>query len=150
MLGQQSLAEFLGLHLDIDAIAKKNKANRKASRKMGLIVNRGDKLTAAERKIKQAKNQELHGLSEEQVTDLKLPAKTAVQIFNVNKIVKTKATLTAVDKINHLLELQKALYEKLEKLQEQKKRARLNPSVNTSAAQEARSSSIEEDEETKQ
>ena len=55
-MGQQSLAEFLGLHLDIEAIAKRNKANRNATRKMGLIVNTGDKLTSEERKIKQAKN----------------------------------------------------------------------------------------------
>ena len=56
MLGQQSLAEFLGLHLDIDAIAKKNKGNKTAARKMGLIVNTGDKLTSEEKKEKQEAN----------------------------------------------------------------------------------------------
>ena len=56
MMGQQSLAEFLGLHLDIDAIAKKNKADRTATRKAGIIVNTGDKLTIADKKRKQAEN----------------------------------------------------------------------------------------------
>ena len=56
MLGQQSLAEFLGLHLDIDAIAAKNKRNKTATRKMGMIVNTGDKLTAELRKSRQAAN----------------------------------------------------------------------------------------------
>ena len=65
MMGQQSLAEFLGLHLDIDAIAKKNKANRTASRKAGLIINTGDKLTIEDKKRKQAENKIAYGLSDE-------------------------------------------------------------------------------------
>ena len=38
MLGQQSLAEFMQLRLDIDAIAEKNK-NTIGVRKMGFLVN---------------------------------------------------------------------------------------------------------------
>ena len=56
MMGQQSLAEFLGLHLDIDAIAKKNKAAKGVSRKMGMIINTGDKLTPEEKASKQREN----------------------------------------------------------------------------------------------
>ena len=78
MMGQQSLAEFLGLHLDIDAIYKKNKANKEATRKMGLIVNQGDKMTAEIKKEKQAENQLKYGLTAQQIKDIKLPAPTAV------------------------------------------------------------------------
>jgi hypothetical protein len=50
MIGQQSLAEFMRLHLDIDAIAAKNKANVIGKRKMGFLINEEDKLTKELRK----------------------------------------------------------------------------------------------------
>jgi hypothetical protein len=58
MLGQQSIAEFMGLHLDIDAISQKNKLNLTGKRKMGFLVNEDDKLTKELRLQKQAYNQE--------------------------------------------------------------------------------------------
>ena len=72
---------------------------------MGMIVNTGDKLTAELRKKKQAENKINFGLTDEQVENLKLPAKTAVQIYSVDKIVNAKVKLSTVEKINHLLEL---------------------------------------------
>ncbi len=48
MIGQQSLAEFMRLHLDIDRIAEKNR-NTAGVRKMGFLVNQDDKLTKAVR-----------------------------------------------------------------------------------------------------
>lgn len=45
MIGQQSLAEFMRLHLDIDQIAKKNSENKTGKRKMGFLINEDDKLT---------------------------------------------------------------------------------------------------------
>ncbi len=54
MLGQQSLAEFMRLHLDIDAISIKNKLNITGKRKMGFLVNEDDKLTKELREKRQA------------------------------------------------------------------------------------------------
>ena len=153
MLGQQSLAEFLGLHLDIDAIAKKNKANKTATRKMGMIINTGDKLTSEEKQAKQKVNQEIYGLTDEQVAAIKLPAPTAVQIFSVKKIVNAKVGLSTIEKINHLLELEKALQEKLIKLRDQKAKAKAESRTDQSLKKGApvpRSSSIEESDEAKQ
>ena len=44
MLGQQSLAEFLGLHIDIKRVLEDNK-KKTGPRKNGQLVNDGDKLT---------------------------------------------------------------------------------------------------------
>lgn len=147
MLGQQSLAEFLGLHLDIEAIAKKNKENRTAKRKMGLIINTGDKLTTEDKKKKQAENQILYGLSDDYVRDLKLPASTEVKIFSVSKIVNAKVSLSTIEKIEHLLELERALKEKLEKVRDKKAKQKVQNRMDTQLNKltEDRTSSIEED-----
>ena len=55
-------------------------------------------------------------MSDEQVRDLKLPPSTEVKIFSVSKIVNAKVSLSTIEKINHLLELEKALKEKLVKV----------------------------------
>ena len=145
------MAEFLGLHLDIDAIAKKNKADGKAHRKAGLIVNQGDKLTTEEKKTKQAANQILYGLTPEQVKEIKLPAPTAVQIFSVSKIVHAKVRLTTIEKIEHLLELEKALLEKSLKIREMKAKAKAKERTSSAMKKLEPTSDIEEnEEETKQ
>ena len=82
-------------------------------------------MTSEEKAQKQAENKKLYGLSDEFVTNLKTPAKTSVQIFSVSKVVNAKVRLSTVEKINHLLELQKALDEKLIKLKEQKEKKQL-------------------------
>lgn len=41
LLGQQSLAAFTGLHVDIDRIRAENEARTDAPRKSGLIINTG-------------------------------------------------------------------------------------------------------------
>ena len=48
IMGQQSLAGFMHLHVDIDAIAADN-AKKKGKRKCGFLVNDGDKLTQPEK-----------------------------------------------------------------------------------------------------
>ena len=44
LVGQQSLAGFMGLHLDLERVYQDNK-NRPGLRKMGFLINEGDKLT---------------------------------------------------------------------------------------------------------
>ena len=46
----------MGLHLDIDAIAKKNATNLTGKRKMGFLINEEDKLTKEERLRRQAES----------------------------------------------------------------------------------------------
>ena len=58
----------------------------------------------------------MYGLSEEFVANMKLPPQTEVKVFNISKIVNAKVSLSTIEKINHLLELEKALNEKLIKV----------------------------------
>ena len=62
-MGMQSLAGFLGLHVDIDRVFADN-MKKTGFRKYGcVLVNQGDKLTP-ERKIEmKAENQEKYGLT---------------------------------------------------------------------------------------
>lgn len=47
LLGQQSLAAYTGLHVDIDRIRAQNEARTDAPRKSGLIINTGRKFISA-------------------------------------------------------------------------------------------------------
>ena len=50
LLGQQSLAGFMGLHLDLERILDNNK-QKTGLRKFGYLINEGDKLTKEGRKL---------------------------------------------------------------------------------------------------
>ena len=82
LLGQQSLKEFMGLHLDIQKIWERN-TKKKGLRKNGAIVNEGDKLTREKAMILQAENKEKYGLSPDEVEAIKLPPRTELSIYNV-------------------------------------------------------------------
>ena len=109
---------------------------------MGLIINRGDKLTKEDKKIKQMENKEKYGLSEEFVENMKLPPPTEVKIFSVSKIINAKVGLSTIEKIEHLLGLERALLEKLTKI---KARAKAEKKISKEVAKLKRTSSIEED-----
>ena len=84
------MAGFLGLHLDVNRIGADNK-KKSGHRKCGFLVNDGDKLTAEDKERLKKINQEKYGLSEEFVKNLKMPPATAVQIYNVEKIINSKS-----------------------------------------------------------
>lgn len=48
LIGQQSLAAFMGLNIDIDRVGADN-AKKKGKRKMGVLINEGDRLTKADK-----------------------------------------------------------------------------------------------------
>eukprot|EP00347_Sterkiella_histriomuscorum_P013536 403364335 len=121
LIGQQSLAEFMGLHLDIDRIAADNKQKR-GIRKQGFLVNQGCKLTPEEKDELRKINQEKYGLSAEHVEAIKLPAPChLVEIFQIDKIMHPRSTLSTMDKIKHLIKLEDALKSKLEMIREGKR-----------------------------
>ncbi len=94
----------MGLHLDIDAIAKKNAANLTGKRKMGFLINEEDMLTKEEKLRRQAHNKQEYGLSKEQVKEIKkmLPPPSEVEIFSLDKILNSKKTMSTIEKIVHL------------------------------------------------
>eukprot|EP00347_Sterkiella_histriomuscorum_P006048 403354260 len=121
LIGQQSLAEFMGLHLDIDRIAADNKQKR-GIRKQGFLVNQGCKLTPEEKDELRKINQEKYGLTAEHVEAIKLPAPChLVEIFQIDKIMHPRSTLSTMDKIKHLIKLEDALKSKLEMIREGKR-----------------------------
>jgi 5-bromo-4-chloroindolyl phosphate hydrolysis protein len=94
----------MGLHLNIDAIAKKNAANLTGKRKMGFLINEEDMLTKEEKLKRQANNKEKYGLTKEEVKEIKkqLPPPSEVEIFSLDKILNSKKAMSTIEKIVHL------------------------------------------------
>ena len=120
MIGQQSIAEYLGLHLDLKRIQADNKTKH-GVRKHGLLVNDGDKLTTEDLVEKRRLNREKYGLTQEQIDSIKLPRPTSVCFYSVKKIMNPKNDLTTIEWMEKLLELERALSAKLERVMEEKK-----------------------------
>ena len=116
LMGQQSLAEFMGLSVDIDRIELDNR-KKQGIRKCGFLVNQGGKLTPEEKKNLIEINRERYGLSEIEVANIKLPAaKYLVEIYQIEKITNSKSKMSVVEKMNHLIKLQEALLNKLDNI----------------------------------
>lgn len=73
LLGQQSLAEYMHLNLDIDKVAKFNNQKTDVKRKSNCIVNTGKNMSPEELAVLREFNKEKFGLSAEFVKDLKIP-----------------------------------------------------------------------------
>ena len=69
LLGQQSLAAYTGLRLDVDRIRADNEAlsDAQVTRKAGLIINDGDKLTKEEKAALQEASKATYALTREQM-----------------------------------------------------------------------------------
>jgi len=78
LLGQQSLAEYLHLHLDIDKVAAFNQSRTDVKRKANCIVNTGNNPDVQTLKALREFNQERFGLSKVQVRKLQLPRVSAL------------------------------------------------------------------------
>ena len=76
LLGQQSLAEFTRLKVDVDRIREDNDAKQgpEIFRKSGLITNTGGKLKPERLKALRAANVEKYGISDEVAEAIVLPA----------------------------------------------------------------------------
>jgi hypothetical protein len=66
LLGQQSLAAFTGLHLDLDQIRADNDKNKEGERKGGLLINSGPNPTKELRDKWRKEAKEKYGLTEEE------------------------------------------------------------------------------------
>lgn len=80
---------------------------------MGFLVNEGDKLTAELKKQKQIEAQAQYGLSSEELANIKLPPTLQVKVYNIDKIVNTRSKISTIEKIDLLLDLERALMKKL-------------------------------------
>ena len=102
------------LHLDIDAITAKNKQTV-GTRKMGFLVNEGDKLTPALKTERQEYNKKHYGLSASQIEEirLKLPPPSDCAIFSLDNILSSKKQMSTIERITHLDKLEEALLAKI-------------------------------------
>ena len=73
LLGQQSLAEFMGLHLDLERIGRDNQAKVDVVRKNGVIINTGDNPSKLEVYKKREAHKYKYGLGQQAVANLQLP-----------------------------------------------------------------------------
>ncbi|KAJ3072400.1 hypothetical protein HDU98_003682 [Podochytrium sp. JEL0797] len=78
ILGQQSISEFTGLHLDIREIGKINKARTDVVRKNRLITNSGVKMTREQTLKKLKENKERFEVPESEWSAIHLPHQDSV------------------------------------------------------------------------
>lgn len=80
MLGQQSTAEFAGLHMDVLKVGEINSRleGPGITRKSGMIINTGDRLTTGEKRKRIEENRVLHELPEEIWRIIELPKPAAI------------------------------------------------------------------------
>ena len=113
MLGQQSLVGFMGLHVDVDLVHEHNSLKTGVVRKNGCIVNQDDKLTAQQKEDLLLQNETKYGLPSSYISYLWLPRSHAIKVYNINKIVNSKRTLSWAQKISHLEDIQASLTKRL-------------------------------------
>ena len=121
LLGQQSLAEFVGLHIDLESVFLKNMElrndkNGRAQVKNGLLVNMGDNYTRAEIEKKRRENIRRFGLSCDYYMSLNPPkAKTKewLKVLTIDQILRDKTRFSVSQKIHQLEILKIALKKKL-------------------------------------
>ena len=119
-MGQQSLAGYCGLHVDIDKILLHNLRipDEKCVRKYGwVLINQGDKLTKTQKAVLIEQNSKLHSLPEDYVNRLKLPDKSDVRIYKLRQVMQSRTVLSTTEKLDHLHAIRRRLEKKLKVMQ---------------------------------
>jgi len=115
LMGQQSLGEFMGLHVNIEKVFIDNSKKINVTRKNNTIVNTGDNPTREERARKIAENQAKYGLDEATWKSIKLPKRNKSKYKNVIMLEEIESNkFSTIEKIHHIMELQKLVQYKLE------------------------------------
>jgi hypothetical protein len=114
IMGQQSLGDFMGLHVDIERVFIDNSRKQGVVRKNNCIINTGDNPNKIERARKINENFEKYGISEEAVKKIRLPKRKKSlfeEIILLDEIETNK--FSTVEKIEHLKKLLKLVSYKL-------------------------------------
>eukprot|EP01017_Pseudomicrothorax_dubius_P049554 TRINITY_DN9229_c0_g3_i1.p1 TRINITY_DN9229_c0_g3~~TRINITY_DN9229_c0_g3_i1.p1 ORF type:complete len:213 (-),score=38.03 TRINITY_DN9229_c0_g3_i1:23-661(-) len=117
LLGQQSLGEFMGLHLDLESVFRDNMSKRGVLRKNNCIINTGDNPTREERMRRIEENRKRYGLDIETIRSIRLPrfASNHQRVYMLEELESDK--FTTVEKLEHLMALRKTIEAKLGKLE---------------------------------
>lgn len=73
LLGQQSLAQFMGIHIDTEKVLADNKKKKNVLRKNNFIVNTNDNLTKEQKLRLIEQNKYKYTASKQQMSDAVLP-----------------------------------------------------------------------------
>ena len=123
LLGQQSLAEFMGLNVWMDQVFRDNDLRQGVQRKNKFIINTGDNLTAKEREEKIKINKKKYGLIPEEIRSLQMPKVRKSKrdtVLTLEQIFHPKSNFSIVEKLHHLTNLKNAATNKLLKIQKRR------------------------------
>ena len=121
LLGQQSLAEFMGLHVNLEQIFLDNQKKTNVLRKNNFIINTGDNLTVAKRNALLKENKEKYGYPPSYYKNLKIPRLLSNSIgryLTIKQIMDTKNNLTVPEQIEELTNLVNCMKKKIEIIEE--------------------------------
>ncbi|KAK8813215.1 hypothetical protein WA158_002807 [Blastocystis sp. Blastoise] len=108
LMGQQSLREFLKIHLDPYVVGKENAKRISVKRKNGMIVNDGNQMTTEESRLLHDRNKDLYSLSLQEVDNIIIPKLSITDTSNDMKIIEREA-LNRNNKLKQLSELRNTL-----------------------------------------
>lgn len=113
LLGQQSLGDFMGLQIDLQAVFNDNMKKQDVLRKNNCIINTGDNPTKEERKRRIEKHRKMYGLSPAQIRELRLPKvkKDAPEYMTLEDIENEK--FTNLEILTHLYNLRSEILTRL-------------------------------------
>lgn len=103
----------MGLNVDVDKIGAEN-SKKKGKRKMGILINEGDKLTKEDKARLQAENRLLYQLPQEYLDRLVIPKGDNIKVYSVYRILNSRRKLSTPDQVQHLVSIQKNLMRKLD------------------------------------
>eukprot|EP00347_Sterkiella_histriomuscorum_P015500 403356794 len=134
LLGQQSLAEFMGLHVYLDRVFRDNslKTGPEIQRKNNFIINTGNNLTQPEKEKRLRLNKQKYGLDLAFIKTLRLPKPESATggkreaILSMDQIFAQKSHFTVVEKLKHLEALKNALCSKLGKIERRRRNKELS------------------------
>lgn len=105
LLGQQSLGDFMGLHLNLERVFQDNMKRTGVTRKNNFIINTSNNPTKEERKRQIEENRIKYGLTKEDVKAIKLPRWRTEGFLTLDEIETDK--LSTLEKLIHLENLRK-------------------------------------------
>ena len=115
LMGQQSLGDFMGLHVDIEKVFVDNSIKNNVLRKNKCIVNTGDNPNSEERKKKIEENRMKYGIAMDTVKGIKLPKRNKSKFKDVimlEEILSDK--FSTIEKLHYLGKLKDLVNYKLE------------------------------------
>ena len=117
LIGQQSLAEFMGLHVNLEKIFLDNKKKVNVLRKNNYIINTGDNLTTEKKNKLLQENKDKYEYPSSYYKNLKIPRLLSNSIgrhLTIKQVMDAKNNLTIQEKIEELTNLVNCMNKKIE------------------------------------